>query len=131
MAITPGQEPGPATDEPLLAEEPPPPGSQEVVEDVEELDDRIRAEGPDEVEQADREADAVEGDAEDAAEQGEGTTDEPGSAADADRDPTSDQGEDPEDPEAQQGADPVTGAAGADDQGDDESSVASVEEPSA
>ena len=112
MGITPGVEPGPVEEEPLLAEEPLPPGS-ELAEKVEELDERIRQAGPDEVREADQEADAVEGDAGDSlsgeadadkgSDEGSGKGSDLGSDADADEDPTSDAGADPEDPEAQQG----------------------------
>ena len=96
MGITPGVEPAPAEEEPL------PPGS-ELAEKVEALDERIRQAGPDEVQEADDKADAVEGDADDALSPGSDTSSGTGSDADADEDPTSDPGADPEDPEAQQG----------------------------
>ncbi|WP_122262656.1 hypothetical protein [Ornithinimicrobium cerasi] len=102
MSITPGEEPGPRTEEPLLAEEPLPPGGDNLARTVEEIDKKIRSRGPDEVEDADEAADAAEGDAEDADERS--GDDGAGSDADAQQDPTSDEGADPEDPEAQ-GAD--------------------------
>ena len=101
MGITPGVEPGPVEQEPLLAEEPLPPGRAELADQVEAIDDRIRAAGPDEVQEADEEADAVEGDADDA--HSRDADSDTGSDADADQDPTSDEGVDAEDPEAQQG----------------------------
>ncbi|WP_131105855.1 hypothetical protein [Ornithinimicrobium sufpigmenti] len=99
MGITPGEEPGPVEEQPLLAEEPLPPGS-ELAEKVEELDERIRQAGPEEVREADEEADAVEGDADDDTRTRDADA---GSDADSDADPTSDEGADPEDPEAQHG----------------------------
>ena len=101
MGITPGVEPGPVEEEPLLAEEPLPPGAAHLAEEVEAIDGRIRAEGPDEVQEADEEADAVEGDADDA--QTRDADSDQGSDADSDADPTSDEGVDAEDPEAQHG----------------------------
>lgn len=109
MAINPGEIPGPRTEDPLLAEEPLPPGGENLAETVEEIDESIRSAGPDDVEQADRRADAAEGDADDAPER---TADSShGSESDASEDPTSDQGADPEDPEAQgeePGAEPAS-----------------------
>lgn len=101
MGITPGVEPGPVEDQPLLAEEPLPPGRSELAEKVEAIDERIRKAGPDEVQEADEAADAVEGDADDA--HSRGADSDAGSDADSDEDPTSDEGVDAEDPEAQQG----------------------------
>ena len=104
MSITPGAEPDPAEESPLLADEPLPPGTADLAQAVEEIDEHIRSEGPEEVEEADKQADAVEGDAEDA--QDPKADRAPGSDADADADPTSDEGADAEDPEAQQGREP-------------------------
>lgn len=101
MGITPGVEPGPVEEEPLLAEEPLPPGRNNLAKEVEALDERIRKSGPDEVQQADEEADAVEGDPDDATSRDADS--DTGSDADADEDPTSDEGVDAEDPEAQRG----------------------------
>ena len=100
MAIVPGEEPRVSDETPLLADEPPPPGTgDDIAEQVEQLDDQIRSGGSDEVEQADEAADAVEGDADEAA---DAAPDEDlGSDADSEADPTSDEGADPEDPEAQ------------------------------
>lgn len=95
MGIVPGEDPGPRG-EPLLADEPRPPGVEDYSEDVDALERRLRERGPAEVEDADRQADAVEG--------GDGTGS--GARADSDRDPTSDEGADPEDPEAQHGEGP-------------------------
>ena len=97
MGIVPGQDPGPQP-EPLLADEPPPPGVEDFSEDVDAMERRIRERGPEEVEKADEQADAVEGESGDR-EAGDG----PGASADAAHDPTSDEGADPEDPEAQRG----------------------------
>jgi hypothetical protein len=109
MGIVPGQDPGPQP-EPLLADEPPPPGVEDFSEDVDAMERRIRERGPEDVEQADRQADAVEGDAGSAANSERSAADEegvgPGSRSDAGQDPTSDQGADPEDPEAQRGEEP-------------------------
>ena len=104
MSITPGQEPGPRTEEPLLAEEPLPPGGDNLAQTVEAIDRKLRRRGPDKVEQADEEADAAEGDASDAEDRAgdEG----PGAGSDAQEDPTSDEGADAEDPEAQDGDGP-------------------------
>lgn len=57
------QSPGDGSVEPLLAEGPLPPGS-EVEELVDSLDDRIRERGPDEVEEADEQADDAQGESE-------------------------------------------------------------------
>ncbi len=52
--------PGDGTAEPLLAESPAPPGS-DVEEIVDAIDERIREAGPEDVEEADKAADAVDG----------------------------------------------------------------------
>lgn len=52
MSITPGQEPQPRTDEPMLAEEPLPPGNGDIEEQVEDLDQKLRASGSDEAAEA-------------------------------------------------------------------------------
>lgn len=64
MGIVPGEEPAPRTKEPLLNEEPVPPGVEDYYDEVEELEKRVRERGPEEVEQADEQADAAEGDGE-------------------------------------------------------------------
>lgn len=94
MGIVPGQDPG-YTEEPLLADEPLPPGVEDISGDVDALEKRIRERGPEEVEQADERADAVEG----------GSSGGAG-GADAAQDPTSDEGADAEDPQAQHGDGP-------------------------
>ena len=103
MGIVPGEEPRPVEKKPLLADGPLPPGdSDDIAEDVEDIDRSIRAAGSDEIAQADEQADAAEGDAKDAKARQGGTS----AGSDADEDPTSDKGVDPEDPEAQEGANP-------------------------
>ena len=52
MSITPGQEPRPRDDEPMLAEEPLPPGNGDIEAKVEELDQKLRAAGTDEAAEA-------------------------------------------------------------------------------
>lgn len=107
MSIVPGQDEGPRK-EPLLADEPLPPGVEDWSDDVDAIEKRIRERGPDEVQKADEQADAVEGDG--GHDEGDGGSDEPGSASDAANDPTSDEGADPEDPEAQRGDEPASGS---------------------
>ncbi|GAA1166665.1 hypothetical protein GCM10009584_04560 [Ornithinimicrobium humiphilum] len=104
MSIVPGQDPVPQS-EPLLADEPLPPGVEDWSDDVDALEQRIRQRGPSEVERADEQADAVEGEggAQPQESVGEGGD---GSGADASSDPTSDEGADAEDPEAQSGDEP-------------------------
>lgn len=99
MSIVPGENPAPRQ-EPLLNEDPPPPGVEDYSDDVDALEKRIRERGPDEVQQADEQADAVEG--------GDDPDGGAGSRSDAEQDPTSDEGADPEDPEAQRGDGPST-----------------------
>ena len=102
MGIVPGTEPAPK-EEPLLADEPLPPGVVDHTGDIDSLEKRIRERGPEEVEQADEQADAVE-------DQGTGEG-RPGSGADSGQDPTSDEGADAEDPQAQHGKGPGEGSA--------------------
>ncbi|OLT18931.1 hypothetical protein BJF86_02950 [Serinicoccus sp. CNJ-927] len=52
MSITPGEEPRGRTDEPMLAEEPLPPGNGDIEAKVEELDKKLRASGSDEAAEA-------------------------------------------------------------------------------
>ena len=99
MSITPGEVPGPR-EEPLLADEPIPPGVEDWSDDVDAMEERIRKGGPDEVQEADEAADAVEGEGqhedgeeqtpqeESAAEAAGGTEDV--AASDSDQDPTDD-----------------------------------------
>lgn len=58
MGIVPGDEPLPRS-EPIPAEEPIPPGVEDLADDVDAIEQRIRAAGPDEVEEADERADAA------------------------------------------------------------------------
>ena len=103
MGIVPGTEPGPHEEEPLLAEEPLPPGKEERVETVDEIEQDVRASGSEEARAAEDAADAVEGEGqheegEEKTEDGEpadgpGDPEETGDAAsdaDADADPTDD-----------------------------------------
>ncbi|MFK5635239.1 MULTISPECIES: hypothetical protein [unclassified Ornithinimicrobium] len=83
MSITPGEVPG-AREEPILADEPAPPGVEDWSDDVDAMEERIRKGGPDEVEEADEAADAVEGHGE----HEDGSQDR--AAADSDQDPTDD-----------------------------------------
>ena len=76
MGIVPGTEPGPYETEPLLAEEPLPPGKEERVEAVDDIERSVREGGSAEAKEADEAADAVEGegqheDGEETAEKGE------------------------------------------------------------
>lgn len=75
--------PGEGGRDPLVADQPLPPGSN-AEEIVDELDARIREGGPDEVKEADERADAVEDHGE------EGDDDREEEASDAGRDPTDD-----------------------------------------
>src|SRR5699024_11888682 len=61
MGIVPGTEPGPYQEEPLLAEEPLPPGEEQRIEEVDQIAKDVRASGSKEAEAADEKADAVEG----------------------------------------------------------------------
>lgn len=111
MGIVPGTEPGPYQEEPLLAEEPLPPGEEQRIEEVDQIAKDVRASGSKEAEAADEKADAVEGEGqheggEEKTEDGEpadgpGDGDETGDAAsdaDAGADPTDD-GEGADDPD--------------------------------
>ncbi len=98
MGIVPGEEPAERTGPPILNEDPVPPGVEDLRDDVDEIEQRVRRSGPEEVERADRAADAVEGE-EDRGEGDDGEdddaaeevgSDDAGSASDAANDPTSD-----------------------------------------
>ncbi|MFK5582758.1 hypothetical protein [Serinicoccus sp. LYQ131] len=52
MSIVPGEEPRSRDEEPLMAEEPLPPGNGDIEAKVEELDQRLRESGSDEVAEA-------------------------------------------------------------------------------
>lgn len=91
MGIVPGEDPREASGPPLLNEEPVPPGVEDLTDDVDEIERRVRQHGPADVERADRQADAVEGDREheEPGDQPDGV--EPGSRSDAAHDPTTDE----------------------------------------
>lgn len=91
MGIVPGVEPDHGVSQPpLLNEDPVPPGVEDLSEDVDEIESRVRGAGPAEVERADEQADAVEGDAEHE-ERGDAPDGvEPGTRSDAANDPTTD-----------------------------------------
>ncbi|WP_153395056.1 hypothetical protein [Ornithinicoccus halotolerans] len=74
--------PGEGSSKPLVADQPLPPGSN-AEEIVDELDARIRRGGPDEIKEADEQADAVE----DQDDNGDSREEE---ASDSDSDPTDD-----------------------------------------
>ncbi|ANS79890.1 hypothetical protein SGUI_2494 [Serinicoccus hydrothermalis] len=52
MSITPGEEPRARDEEPMLAEEPLPPGNGDIEAKVEDLDQKLRASGSDEAAEA-------------------------------------------------------------------------------
>lgn len=80
--------PGDGSHEPIPADAPLPPGSN-AEQIVDNLDDRIRGGGPEEIERADDRADAVEADAGQEG-SGEARPDGAEAAADAAQDPTDD-----------------------------------------